>query len=326
MRLKLNPALALLLLAPFIGEAMSGSSPPLELLNPVSLLFTIGLYGCGALLVREIAFIWKRGWLSIFALGASYGIFEEGLMTKSFFDPQWMDVGKLGSYGRFIGINWIWTLELIMFHVVFSTAASILLVWLAFPAQRDKRWLGNKSLAACGVIFLAIIIFGYFAMTPYRPEMPVYGLAIIIAIALVLLARLLPASLPVKNSARSPRLLLLFLAGFAWTFLLFFIVWIIPGTGISQIVPFALLIILGFIGLALVTWLYQKGELFSDRHKLTLAAGGLFFFMLLDLLLGLVGIRGMSLVAIVGALIILLIWRRLPAVDVARQTDGSIEL
>ena len=42
MRFRLTPALALLLLAPFIGEVLSGSTPPLELLNPVSALFLIG--------------------------------------------------------------------------------------------------------------------------------------------------------------------------------------------------------------------------------------------------------------------------------------------
>jgi hypothetical protein len=48
------PWLALLLVSPAIGEVLSGSSPPRELLNPVALFFLIGLYGSGALLAREI--------------------------------------------------------------------------------------------------------------------------------------------------------------------------------------------------------------------------------------------------------------------------------
>lgn len=320
MRFRLTPALALLFLAPFIGEVMSGSSPPAELLNPVGVVFMIGLYGCGALLVRELAFRWRKGWPSVLALGASYGIFEEGLMTKSFFDPGWMDVGTLGSYGRAFGVNWIWTVELILFHAVFSTSASILLVWLAFPEWRDRRWLGDKTLAACVLVFLSIVVFGYFALTPYRPELPLYGLAILAAAALILSAWLLPPCLPVRTAGKPPRPLLLFLAGFGWTLALFFIVWLLPGTGIPAAVPLALLLLLGFSGLALVSWLYSKGELFSEGYKLALPAGGLFFFMLLDLLLEANGTRGMVLAAAAGALVPVLVWLRLKS---SRQVHGA---
>lgn len=55
------PWVTLMLVSPAIGEVLSGSSPPRELLNPVALLFLIGLYGSGALLAREIAFRWRKG-------------------------------------------------------------------------------------------------------------------------------------------------------------------------------------------------------------------------------------------------------------------------
>jgi len=311
-RFRPTPALALLFLAPFIGEVLSGSSPPLELLNPLAVLFMIGLYGCGALLVRELAFRWKKGWLAIFILGASYGIFEEGLMTKSFFDPGWMDVGLLGSYGRFLGINWIWTVELILFHSVFSIAASILLVWLAFPEWRDRPWLSLRAMAVCGVIFLAIIPIGYFFMTPYRPEMPIYLGAIIAAIALIGLAWLLPSQiLLLKNHGAPLRPRWLFLLGLGWTIMLFITVWIIPGTGISPVMPLVILIFLGIAGLLLVAWMYGNGGMFAETHKLALTAGGLSVFILFSIVLEISGIRGMSLAGATGAIMILLLWRKL---------------
>ena len=51
-----KPVLVLLVLAPAVGELLSGSSPPLQFFNPVSFLLLVGLYGCGALLVRETEF------------------------------------------------------------------------------------------------------------------------------------------------------------------------------------------------------------------------------------------------------------------------------
>ena len=45
------------------------------------------LYGSGALLIRELKVRWRKGYVSMFLLGTAYGIIEEGLMVKSFFDP-----------------------------------------------------------------------------------------------------------------------------------------------------------------------------------------------------------------------------------------------
>jgi len=66
------------------------------------------LYGSGAIIVRELKVRWKKNYVSMFILGAAYGIIEEGLMVKSFFDPNWMNLGILGSYGRWLGVNWVW--------------------------------------------------------------------------------------------------------------------------------------------------------------------------------------------------------------------------
>jgi hypothetical protein len=90
-----------------IGELLSGSAPPVEFSGPFVLLVLSALYGSGAILVRELRLRWGKGWPTVFALGAAYGIVEEGLMVKSFFDPNWMDLGLLGSYGRWAGVNWV---------------------------------------------------------------------------------------------------------------------------------------------------------------------------------------------------------------------------
>ena len=122
----LSPALVLLFLSPMIAELLSGSAPPAEFFNPVGFALLTVLYGGGAILARELMHRWGKGWLTLLVLGAAYGIAEEGLMCKSFFDPNWQDVGILGSYGRWVGVNWVWSLQLTIFHAAFSIAIPVL--------------------------------------------------------------------------------------------------------------------------------------------------------------------------------------------------------
>ena len=102
---RILPAVVLFFLAPAIAELLSGSVPPVEFFNPFGFVLLTTLYGSGAILARELTIRWHKGWFGLFALGAAYGIIEEGLMVKSFFDPNWVDIGILGSYGRWAGVN-----------------------------------------------------------------------------------------------------------------------------------------------------------------------------------------------------------------------------
>jgi len=94
------PVLALLLLAPSIPELLTGSTPVSRLLvDPagfaVSFAFDIGLYGTGALLVRELTLVLRKGWASVLLWGAAYGIAEEGLAVHTFFERSGPPVGAL---------------------------------------------------------------------------------------------------------------------------------------------------------------------------------------------------------------------------------------
>ena len=115
-----KPVLVLLVLAPAIGELLSGSSPPLQFFNPVFFLLLVGLYGCGALLVRETVARYQLNAVGVLLLGAAYGIVEEGLTCKSFFNLHWTDTGFLSVYGRGWGVNWVWTFGLTVYHAVVS--------------------------------------------------------------------------------------------------------------------------------------------------------------------------------------------------------------
>ena len=81
------PALVLFFGAPAVGELLCGNMPPSKFFNPAALVCVSILYGGAAILIREAALRWDKGWPTILALGAAYAVIEEGLMVKSFFNP-----------------------------------------------------------------------------------------------------------------------------------------------------------------------------------------------------------------------------------------------
>jgi hypothetical protein len=143
--------LTLALLAPVIGEVLFGAVP-LSLL-PFGLLGLIGLYGGGALLVREI--VRGRGLPSTWLvwLGIAYGILEEGTVTQSLFDRHYRGLDFLGFYGHAAGVNWVWTLFIVPYHAVFSMAIPILLTELLFPDRARARWLGPTGVIGAAAAF-----------------------------------------------------------------------------------------------------------------------------------------------------------------------------
>src|SRR5215831_12972820 len=94
------PCAVLFFLAPLVGEVLAGSTPLDILGSPASfltlLLLEALLYGSGAVLIREIARRTGRGWPAILGLGLAYGVLEEGLITQSFFNPDFLGLHLLG--------------------------------------------------------------------------------------------------------------------------------------------------------------------------------------------------------------------------------------
>ncbi len=309
------PALTLFFLAPMLAELLSGSAPPVEFFNPFALPFLTALYGSGAILIRELRVRWAKGWPTVFVLGAAYGIVEEGLMVKSFFDPNWMDLGPLGSYGRWAGVNWVWSLQLTLFHAVFSIAIPILLVELIFPAQRDERWICRRGMIGLSLLLLADVLLGFLALTTYRPPLVPYLLAVVAVIALFLIAQRLPARWAMPRPARVPRPLWFALIGLGATIVFFVIQWVPPEIGL----PVSLTLLAAVALVALVAWRVQRmsrGGAWNDEHRLALAGGALMFSVLLAPVQELDNLNrpddttGMTLVGLATLLFLVWLWRR----------------
>ena len=291
------PIITLLLLSPAIGELLSGSSPPLEFFNPFGFILLVGLYGVGVLIVREVSVKWKKGWGSILLLGVAYGIIEEGLAVKSFFDPNWMDLGILGIYGRWLGINWVWSFCLTVFHTIYSIAIPILIFNLLFPALKNKRLLRDKGLKTCLSIFLLVVSFIYFFLTPYRPNILLYLVTMIIVTMLIITARKVRADCVTARSVRPViRVKYFGFAGAAFGFLFFFIMYAIP-----NLVPFPLIPIIleGLLCLLVLQFVIKySGHTQNSHHKLAFISGLLSPLIILAFIQEINGLMGMALVAI----------------------------
>jgi hypothetical protein len=326
-----TPALTLFFLAPAIGELLSGSSPPSEFFSPLTLLLLAVLYGGGALLVRELRCRWHKGWPTALLLGAAYGLVEEGLMVKSFFDPNWVDIGVLGSYGRWAGVNWIWASELTLFHAVFSITVPVLLTERLFPDRQSDSWVGRRMTILLSLLLIGDILLGFLALTPYRPPFFPYVLTLATVLALAWAARRLPVHIFTHPpDGRSEPVMRLRVIGFIGTLSLFALSWAIPSTGAPALLNLWLMAGLPAAILIAVA-AASRGRQLSERQSLGLASGGLVFFVLLTPLQQLSKNRAdnTSGMAIVGLLflvgLVLLEWRvRHTADDPAFTADAIL--
>lgn len=142
------PVAFLLLLSPTIAELMWGTT---TVGNIGGLLIQIGMYGGGAVIVREVAHRWGGGVPTLLVLGAAYATIEEALVEPLWFTPQILD----HPYGVALGVFWPYVAWNLGYHAVFSISVPILLTELAFPAWHDRRWLGRTGLSVMAAVFVA---------------------------------------------------------------------------------------------------------------------------------------------------------------------------
>jgi hypothetical protein len=196
MRFRPPPWLTLLLLAPALGELLSGSSPPSEFFQPLGFTVMTVLYGCGALICRELKVRWRKGVGSLILLGCAYAILEEGLMVASFFNPNWGDLGALRGFGRALEVNWVWAVELTIYHAFFSVTVPVLLVELMYPDMKAEPWLSGRGFKlVAGALALDVaagfLLFGQ--LLGYYPPVPQYIFFVAIAYFFVRAASTLPS-------------------------------------------------------------------------------------------------------------------------------------
>ncbi|HEV2120873.1 MAG TPA: hypothetical protein VGS11_12325 [Candidatus Bathyarchaeia archaeon] len=276
--LKAHPLLCLLILTPGIPEYLSGSSNMAFLIlnPPVFFLFlaaNLALYGPGVILIREAKIRWNKGWASVFLMGAAYGIVEEGLALRTLFNPTSSVVGNLGVYGHWLGVNWVWTVGLVIFHSVFSIGLPIFIFGLAFPDLKSKSLVSTKGMRI-SILTLAADSVLLSLLVNYWPA-EIWGLLIfssIVVTLLVVAAKKLP--LDFLRSVRAeprwrPRSF--FLLGAA-----FFPIWLLAGgfaAGANLFPPIVIVfdIVVSLWVLRLV--FRSMGTQLNQPHKVAFAFG-----------------------------------------------------
>jgi hypothetical protein len=200
-RRAIGAGMALYLLSPVIAELCSGATPALSYVFFGWMLCL--MYGGGAILIREFTLRWGKGWPTILALGVAYGIAEEGIAVRTFFDRTAPVDQPLGGYGWAGGVNWVMATHLGLYHAVISIAIPIFLVWLAYPSRRNEPWVSARWLKRAAAGYVGVHIFWLLAYQ--RPVAGGYIVASLVAITgLILLARRLPAMIELPAWLEDP--------------------------------------------------------------------------------------------------------------------------
>ncbi|WP_163568238.1 hypothetical protein [Fodinicola feengrottensis] len=123
---RVAPALLLLVLSPLVAEFLLGDFP---ITKVAFLLFVLPMYGCGAILIREIVRRTGRGWPTMLVLALAYAVLEEGITTMSLFNPNYAG-DHLLAYGLIpaVGMSPVWTI---------STCSAC--TWCG-ASERRSRW------------------------------------------------------------------------------------------------------------------------------------------------------------------------------------------
>ena len=180
---KLKAVLALAVLSPILSELLSGNSPAFVFFNPAFFLLQVFSYGAPALIIRELAVRWKLGVIGIFVMALGYGIFNEGLVTGTFFLK---DAGVIANYGYHLGVNWPWVGFAMIWHDLHAMLYPILLVNILFSDNATEPWLSIRVVKILSVLVFLESLVLYF--TPKDKFPSFYFLLFWGAIVLCILA------------------------------------------------------------------------------------------------------------------------------------------
>ena len=199
------PALCLFLASPLIGEYLLGSLP-------ASMIFLLPLmaamYGSAAILIREWIRRTGRGWPSIFLLAIAYGLLEEGFVTQSLFNPNYLHL-RLLDYGWLpsLGTAFPWAIYVIGIHAVWSISVPIALTEAAFPARHDRPWLKTTGFVLYSLLFIVgctlIATFTY-KQVPFMASPAQLAVTALVIVASCVIAMRLPRASETGRAAPSP--------------------------------------------------------------------------------------------------------------------------
>ncbi len=199
------PAFTLVVLAPVVAEVLSGAT---RLSFIFVLIPEIMVWGCGALIARELVRRWEGGWTSMLMLGLALSIAEEFIIQQTSLAPlPWVSAP---AYGRAWGVNWIYFLFMLGYESVWVVLVPVQITELIFPKSRKQLWLKKGGLIISSLVFVLGSFIAWFLWTQIaRPKtfhVPKYEPSFILVFCGVLsIVFLVFAAYALRNAGRGVR-------------------------------------------------------------------------------------------------------------------------
>jgi len=276
-----KPILLLFILSPLIAELLFGSTPASR---SFQLIFETFFYGSAVLLIREIARRNHLGWISIILLGIAFGVIEECLLLQSVFNPNFL--GNDLTYGRTLGVNWVWAEYIIGYHAIWSITIPILVTELIFPNKSAHPWLSKTGLGITAVVYLLMSVAFYSTfvkLSGFTTSLVHYLVAGGIVLGLIISSFYLPLKISLKNHSNTPSSFITGLLAFGGSavWLIFFSLIFKNGAGLpSWIIELSGLLIVMILWFFITGWANRSWD---NNHRFSLAFGGLTASMLFGL-------------------------------------------
>jgi hypothetical protein len=283
------------MLSATLAEVLTGSTPlPTIILYPIGFVFNMGLYGGGALLIREASVRWRKRWGAVLLLGGAYAVGEEGFAAKTMINPDSPIIGNQ-AYSHWLGINWVPLAALTVFHAAFSIAVPILLIELIYPKTKGRRLLGIPGLAITMLVYAVdVVLLSLWFGDLYHPSLfPILFLSVYAA-AFILASYRVPRSFLQARGERPDRGERTFLLLGLVVMIGFFLI----GGGLTQLGglttrflpwPATVALFVPFTGLAAWYLVKHAGRSENDLVKIAFVLGMMIIFIPIDIMLEISG-------------------------------------
>ena len=153
----IKPVITLMLITPFLTEVLTTNVSITMMLHPKVLLAmaTIG-YGFAVLALREAAVRMRAGVVSLVLLGVIYGMYNEGLIAKTFLRVHGVPINTFDGYGLFGGVETAWAILISIWHAFFAFLFPIVIVYSLYPREREEAWLNKTGFTILAAVTLLI--------------------------------------------------------------------------------------------------------------------------------------------------------------------------
>jgi len=262
-------AITLFFVAPFVAEYLLGD---LSLKLLPALVFMAPMYGGGALLIREHVRHKGRGWPTILCLGAAYALLEEGLVTQSLFNPDYLKLhAHFLQYAAIpaLGIGGWWTLLMLNLHTFWSIGVSIALVEGLWPEREHDPWLGKIGHTVVDLVFLFGLVAGTaigYKQNHFWASRTQLGVTALLCVLLVVIAFATPRGMAKRDGPVPPP----WFTGVATLVLGLLFEMAYPGLGWGAVTA---MLVIDAVFLLMVFALSRRRS-WTLLHTLSLGAGG----------------------------------------------------